>query len=346
MGIPVEDVKDFSANINPLGFPSDLWNVLVQSFANIEVYPNPNYPELKKAIAAHLNVDSNDVFVGNGATEILDETIRAEKATDALILAPTFGEYERLLKRIGVNIHHYYLQEAANFAVDIDGMVNLLKQHHEITIICLTTPNNPTGQLIPLKDLRKLTDFCNQHHRLLILDESFIDLTVGNQPSFISELTNKDRVYVVRAATKFFAIPGLRLGYGITKNDKLKTLLKTQENTWSVNGIADVFGQNMFSAKKYIKLTQQWLDVQQPALYTALKNISAITVFPSVTNFFLFRSSDPDLRAKLIKQHILIRQCDDYEGLGPQYYRIAVKGPQDNVLLVNTLKKVLRCDRQ
>lgn len=346
LNVPMEEIKDFSANTNPLGFPSDLWNVLVQSFANIEVYPNPKYPELKKAIAQHLGINSDDVFVGNGATEILDETIRAEKATDALVLAPTFGEYERLFERIGVKTHHYYLQEENNFALEINELIDLLKTHHEITVICLTSPNNPTGQMISLKDLRKLADFCNKHHRLLILDESFIDLTIDEQPSFVNELTDQDRVYIVRAATKFFAIPGLRLGYGITKNAKLKTLLKIQENTWSVNGIADVFGQNMFRAKKYIELTHQWLDVQQPALYDALKKIPAIKVFPSITNFFLFKCTEPDLREKLIRQRILIRQCDDYEGLGAQYYRVAVKGPQDNVLLVNTLKKILGRDER
>ena len=341
LNIPIEEVKDFSANINPLGFPSDLWNVLVQSFANIEVYPNPEYPELKAAIANHFNVNSDDVFVGNGASEVLDETIRAEKATDALVLAPTFGEYERLFKRVGIKVHHYQLYEKNNFSCDVQAMIEQLKAHRENTIICLASPNNPTGQIIALKDLRNLVNFCNQHHRLLILDEAFIDLTVNEQESLINELEADDRVYIIRAATKFFAIPGLRLGYCITKNKKLKTLLKVQENTWSVNGIADVFGQNMFRAKKYIKLTHDWLNIQQPALYQALQAIPEIKVFPSATNFFLFKSNDLELREKLIRHRILIRQCDDYAGLGRQYYRVAVKGPQDNILLVKTLKQVL-----
>ena len=341
LNIPVEQIKDFSANINPLGFPSDLWNVLVQSFANIEVYPDPEYTELKKAIADQLKVAPNDVFVGNGATELLDEAIRAEKATDALVLAPTFGEYERLLKRQGINVHYYQLKEEDNFAFKMAAMIDFLKEHHEITIICLTSPNNPTGQVISAADLRKLTDFYNKHHRLLVLDEAFIDLTVGQQESFIDELTPDDRAYIIRAATKFFAIPGLRLGYCITKNQKLKDKLKVQENTWSVNGIADVFGQNMFRAKKYISLTHDWLNVQQPALYEALQKVKGIKVFPSTANFFLFKCADPDLREKLLQRRIMIRQCDDYVGLGPDYYRIAVKGPQDNVLLVNTLKEIL-----
>lgn len=345
LNVPAEQINDFSANINPLGFPSDLWNVLVQSFANIEVYPDPDYPDLKKAIADHLKVDAADVFVGNGATEVLDEAIRAEKATDALILAPTFGEYERLFKRQGIKVHYYRLNAEKDFTFKMTDMIDFLKEHHEITDICLTSPNNPTGQLISGKDLRKLADFCNKHHRLLILDESFIDLTVGSQVSFVNELTAADRVYIIRAATKFFAIPGLRLGYCITKNQKLKDLLKVQENTWSVNGIADVFGQNMFRAKKYIKLSHEWLDVQQPAMYEALQKVKGIKVFPSTTNFFLFKCDDSQLREKLLKRRILIRQCDDYEGLGPNYYRIAVKGPQDNVFLVNTLKEILGSDK-
>lgn len=338
--VPVEEIKDFSANINPLGFPSDLWNVLVQSFANIEVYPNPNYPELKGAIAGHFNVASDDVFVGNGATEVLDEAIRAEKTTDAMVLAPTFGEYERLFSRLGVHVHHYKVLEKDNFTFSMPDMISFLKAHDEITVICLASPNNPTGQIIETCDLRKLVDFCNYHHRLLILDEAFIDLTVKGQVSFIDELHSADRVYIIRAATKFFAIPGLRLGYCITKNKQLKELIQVQENTWSVNGIADVFGQNMFRTQKYIKLTHEWLDVQQPALYVALQKVSGIKVFPSVTNFFLFKCDDLNLREKLINHHLLIRQCDDYKGLGSQYYRVAVKGPQDNVLLVNTLKQV------
>lgn len=345
--VPIEQIKDFSANINPLGFPSDLWNVLVQSFANIETYPDPDYPELKKAIANHLKVEPGDVFVGNGATEALDEAIRAEKATDALVLAPTFGEYEQMFKRQGVNVHHYLLDEKDNFSFKMADMLDLLKEHHEITIICLASPNNPTGQLISTGDLRKLTDFCNKHHRLLILDEAFIDLTVDQQPSFAAELTADDRVYVIRAATKFFAIPGLRLGYCVTKNQKLKKQLKVQENTWSVNGIADVFGQNMFRAQKYIQYTHEWLNSQQPALYKQLQAIKGIKVFPSTTNFFLFKSRDTDLRAKLLKANqVMIRQCDDYVGLGANYYRVAVKGPKENAFLVNTLKAVLDSDKK
>lgn len=346
LNIPAEKFKDFSANINPLGLPKSLRKILVQSLSDIETYPDPSYSDLKKAIARHLNVSPDDIFVGNGATQVLDESICVKKASDALVLAPTFGEYERLFARQGIHVHHYKLQEKNNFALSVNDLLQYLKNHPAITVICLTNPNNPSGQLTKSQEIRKVAAFCNRHHCLLILDEAFIDLTVGQQESFVAQMKTEDQVYVIRAATKFFAIPGLRLGYCITKNPRLKELLRRQEDAWSVNALANVFGQNMFADQKYIDSTHEWLNTQQPALYKALKDVSGLKVYPSSTNFFLFRCADANLRQELIQKKIIIRQCDDYPGLGSNYYRVAVKSASDNALLVKALKEVLGSGKQ
>lgn len=346
LNIPKNQFTDFSANINPLGFPKNLRKILVQSLMNIETYPDPSYSNLKSAIAKHLNLSADDVFVGNGATQVLDESLHVKKTSDALVLAPTFGEYERLFSRHGITVHHYRLQEKSNFALDVADLIQYLTNHPEISVICLTNPNNPSGQLVAVSDIRKLADFCNEQKRLLVLDEAFIDLTVGQQESFAQEIKAEDQVYVIRAATKFFAIPGLRLGYCITKNKQLKKLLKVQEDAWSVNSLADVFGQNMFKEKEYIEQTHKWLNTAQPALYKALQAIKEIKVYPSATNFFLFECKDTNLRHELIQKKIIIRQCDDYAGLGPNYYRVAVRSAPENVLLVKALKEVLGSEKQ
>lgn len=346
LNIPKNQFKDFSANINPLGFPKNLRQVLIQSLSEVETYPDPSYSDLKSAIARHFKVSATDIFVGNGATQVLDESIRVKKASDALILAPTFGEYEQVFRRQGITVHHYQLQEKNNFVLNIDDLISYLKQHPKIIVICLTNPNNPSGQLVPVQEIRKLADFCQQQNCLLILDEAFIDLTVGQQASFVEELKATDQVYVIRAATKFFAIPGLRLGYCITKNEYLKKLLKVQEDSWSVNTLADVFGQHMFKETEYIQQTHDWLNSAQPKLFAALKKIKEIKVYPSSTNFFLFRCEDADLRNKLLQKKVIIRQCDDYVGLGRNYYRVAVRSAPDNALLVKALKEVLGSDKQ
>lgn len=346
LNIPKNQFTDFSANINPLGFPKNLHKILIQSLANIETYPDPNYSDLKSAIAQHLNLSADDIFVGNGATQVLDESLHVKKATDALVLAPTFGEYERLFKRQGIKVHHYELQEKDNFALNVSHLIQYLTDHSKITVICLTNPNNPSGQLVAVSDIRKLADFCNRENRLLVVDEAFIDLTVGQQESFVEEMKAEDQVYVIRAATKFFAIPGLRLGYCITKNEQLKKLLMVQEDAWSVNSLANVFGQNMFKEKDYIQQTHHWLNTAQPALYEALKQIKEIKAFPSSTNFFLLRCKDTNLRQKLIQKKIIIRQCDDYVGLGSNYYRVAVRSTPENQVLVKALKEVLGSDKQ
>lgn len=339
--ISQKEVLDFSANINPLGFPSELWNVLANSMGMLENYPDPHYTALRQTLADHYEVDREDIFVGNGGTEILDEAIRALDASDALVLAPTFGEYERMFTRIKTRVHHFRLVPADNFHVDIEKMIEELKAHKEITAICLTNPNNPTGTVIPVKDMRKLVDFCNEHHRYLIVDEAFMDLTIDDHQSFIPELTAKDNVIIARSATKLFSIPGLRLGYGITKNQKLLQAISKQIETWSVNAIADQFGQQMFTAKNYLQQTRQWLTTTQPQMMAALKQIPQLTVYPSETNFILFKCDEEKLRGLLLPFGIMIRQCDDYVGLGPNYYRVAVKLPKENKLLITGLTKLL-----
>lgn len=345
LGVSVEEIRDFSANINPLGFPQELQTIFSQGPMIATVYPDPTYAALKQAIANQFAVNPGDVFVGNGATEVLDEAICAGQASNALILAPTFGEYERLFKRQGTKVHYYLLKEENNFAYKTDSMINFLVEHPEITTICLTNPNNPTGQLVSLSEMRKLVDFCNGHRRLLILDESFIDLTVNQQLSFVNALQPEDHVYVIRAATKFFAIPGLRLGYCITKNPALKKNLHAQEDTWSVNALADAFGRKMFHARDYINRTHAWLNEQQPILKKKLQGLMGIKVFPSMTNFFLFKTDCPNLREQMMHKLVMIRQCDDYVGLGSDYYRVAVKSAEDNAYLIWALKEVVGSDK-
>lgn len=344
LGVSPDQINDFSANINPLGFPASLRPVLLAALKSIEEYPDPSYPVLRSRIADQLGVGADDVFVGNGATQILDEALRAAAATDALVLAPTFGEYERLLRRQGIKVHHFQLAAVDNFMPNITRMIQVLRDHPEITTICLTNPNNPTGQLLSSSAIRHLVDFCNQHARLLVLDEAFIDLTLNQATSFIEELTAQDQVYIVRAATKFFDVPGLRLGYGLTKNAHLKALLHLQEDAWSVNALADHFGQVMFTATDYIQATHRWLNTEQPWLYRQLKAIKGIKVYPSMANFFLFDCADSNLRTKLLQEKVLIRQCDDYHNLGSNYFRVAVKDRDANQQLIAALRRVLKDD--
>lgn len=335
------DILDFSANINPLGFPKLLLPIFKNVSSLVTNYPDPRYQKLKRSLAQHYGLSVSDIFVANGGTQLLDEAIRAVHAPEALILAPTFGEYEQMFSRLGTHVHHFRLTANNNFQPDVDQIMTTLKDQSQITAICLTNPNNPTGSLVSPADLRRLVNFCNRNRKTLILDEAFIDLTINDQQTFIPQLTAADRVIVARSATKLFAIPGLRLGYGVTKNRHLQQQMAKQEEDWSVNAIADKFGQQMYTAKSYLEQTKDWLTREQPHLWQALAKIPQLTVYPSQANFILFHCERRDLRELLMKKRILIRQCDDYVGLGPEFYRVAVRSSKENAILVKAIQQVL-----
>lgn len=341
LGLSADEMIDFSANINPLGLSKYLLEVLKQSLDQVIYYPNPEYPDLKSAIANHFNVSSQDVMVGNGAVQMIFDTANAVQARKALVLAPTFGEYERSFARSGMAVAHYYLKPADQFELNSSGLINHLKGQPEIDLICLCNPNNPTGTIIKPLEMQKIVDYCSQNHKWLIIDEAFMDFVDHDKWSFVSHLTEQSPVIILRSATKFFAIPGLRLGFAVTKNKALQDAWNRQAEPWSVNTLADQFGQHMYQDVQYIEQTYEWLKAEKPFLLAGLKALPNIQVFDSFANYYLIKSAVPELREKLWHQRIMIRSCADYYGLGDDYYRVAVRSHHENAQLLMALKSVV-----
>ncbi|QLL69166.1 threonine-phosphate decarboxylase CobD [Lactobacillus sp. 3B(2020)] len=342
LAIQPDQLLDFSANINPFGYPMSLKADLVAALDLLPQYPDPEYYNLRQSIANHYQLSAEEVLVSNGGAQMLDEVIRALSPTAGLVLAPTFGEYEHYFSRLKVPVYHFHLKPQTEFKFELSELIDYLERHPQIDVLCLTNPNNPSGGLITNSDLRALADYCHQSQRKLILDEAFVDLTIPQVSSFITQLNSTDPIVVVHSVTKFYAIPGLRLGYAVTKDQDLLRAIQQQQNPWSVNALADVFGQQMFDQSKFQVQTRQWLEDTQPKLMRALKAFPALHVFPSHTNFILFQVALTDLRERLLKHRIMIRQCDDYEGLDKTYYRVAVKSEANNQILVNALGQVLK----
>lgn len=332
---------DFSANINPLGVPSELKKVLTAALDEINVYPDPEYRLLKQSLAQHFQITDKSVFVGNGATQLIFQIACSLRQKVALVLAPTFGEYERALQQAQFKVEHYYLEAKNNFTLNMDDFIYFLKAAPQIKVICLANPNNPTGCVLAFADLQKLVAFCNQTQRYLIFDEAFIALTWPSARSYVNQLTSHDNVYLIHSATKFFAIPGLRLGYCFVKKPQLQTLLRQYSEPWSVNILAARFGAAMFQAQQYIAETQRWLQTELGWMFQQLSHIRDLTVFPSRTNFFLLKTKHLDLQTALLTHRLLIRQCSDYEGLDEHYFRVAVKSHQDNQRLIKYLQLLM-----
>jgi threonine-phosphate decarboxylase len=338
LGIEESALTDFSANINPLGMPESLKSAIIAQLDRAERYPDPTYLELYAALARHHGCQPWQIIAGNGATELIFAVISILRPQKTLLLTPSFAEYRRALNKQGGLIVEYALNEANDFNVD-SGLLDALSADIDCLFIC--SPNNPTGQRVAPELLAQIVERCRHIGASLVIDEAFLDFA-GDQHSLIPQLIDQPHIFVLRSLTKFFAIPGLRLGYLISGDRDIVTRLKAQQEPWTINAFAELAGRIILDDQQYIAETHRWLKQEQPRLFNALSQFSALNVYPPSANYIFFRCLQPqiDLQARLLEHRILIRSCANYPGLTEGYYRIAVKDRQNNDRLIGALADI------
>ncbi|MCK5256078.1 MAG: aminotransferase class I/II-fold pyridoxal phosphate-dependent enzyme, partial [Deltaproteobacteria bacterium] len=251
--LKAETIIDFSSNINPLGYPGALQNILRKEENCIATYPDSDSTELRKEIAKRIDSDLRTILVGNGSTELIYLIPRVIKPKCALISAPTFSEYEKSLLPIKCELRLFPLKEKDNFKVHIDTVTSLLPK---IDILYLCNPNNPTGKVVCRKDLIFLLKKLKNKKIMLILDEAFIELTEENSLVDIAPCSNN--LFILRSLTKFFGLPGLRIGYGIGAG-KLMDELEKFRQPWPVNIFAQAAGTRLIQDKEFKKKSKELL---------------------------------------------------------------------------------------
>ncbi|WP_129596156.1 threonine-phosphate decarboxylase CobD [Anaerophilus nitritogenes] len=339
LGIKEEEIIDFSANINPLGIPKDFKECLLLNINKIQKYPDPTYKDLIKEISEYHKIDSSWISVGNGATEVIFSMVREIKPKNSLILSPTFLEYERALKKVGSHIEYYELQEKNNFQIE-DDFFN--KLHDDIDLVILCNPNNPTSQLIVKSQMKKILNICKARNIHLMMDEAFMEFVEnGDQESMIPLLKDYERMYIIKALTKFYALPGLRIGYGLSSNMKILKNIRNNQEPWSINSYAAMAGM-VLKDEVYIQKSKEWITKERKRLYEELIKIKTLKVYPPSSNYILFKylGSNKNLKEALLKSKILIRSCDNYKNLDDSFYRIAIKDKECNLKLLKALKEV------
>eukprot|EP00828_Plagiopyla_frontata_P002189 TRINITY_DN1019_c0_g3_i2.p1 TRINITY_DN1019_c0_g3~~TRINITY_DN1019_c0_g3_i2.p1 ORF type:complete len:380 (-),score=49.88 TRINITY_DN1019_c0_g3_i2:421-1560(-) len=333
-----EDIIDFSANINPLGISSNVKREIIKNIDEIEKYPDISYFELKKSIGEYEDIDMQHIVLGNGAAEVLFNIVKAINPKKTLLLAPTFSEYEEAINSVNGDIDFYYLKEENKFEIKEDILENI---NNKINLIVICNPNNPTGVLSDRVILEKVLAKAKQSGIIVLLDESFLDFIIGDY-SMISYIKQYDNLIIVKSLTKFFALPGLRMGYAICINSKQKEKIEYISPAWNINSLAEIATKVALKDKKYINRTIEYIKEEKEFLYNELQKIKKIKVFnPSVNFIFLKLNCNLNLKEQLIKSKILIRSCSNYRGIDDRYYRVAVRTHEDNVLLVNRIKEIL-----
>ncbi|WEG72744.1 threonine-phosphate decarboxylase CobD [Vagococcus intermedius] len=342
MGISSESLIDFSANINPLGLSKQLVRELREKIPELIHYPDSEYRKLKQVLSIHHQLASNQILPGNGEAEIIYLLAQAMRPQHVLLLAPTFSEYEEAFSLVKSKFTYFDLLEEELFKLNDSRFRQVLKETPEIDCICLCQPNNPTGQLLTKEWLLTLLAYCDEKNISLILDEAFMDFIPNSENYTLIKAINKSKnLFILRSLTKFYALPGLRLGYIVTDNQDIIESMKEYQVPWSINTLADYAGQVVFNDPAYQKATLDLVEKEKVYLETELKKIAAVTVFPSSVNYILLKITEPKtVKEQLLKAGLLIRSCSNYRGLDGTYYRIAVKNHEQNSYLIQELLKV------
>ena len=337
-GLTPDSILDFSANINPLGMPSSLKQAIINNLDLAEHYPDIDYRRLHDALACHIGCSPRSVLAGNGATELIFALTHYLHPQKAMLPIPGFAEYRRALDRSSCNIVDYTLHESDDYQ-PTEALLDALTPDLDCLFLC--TPNNPTGQQPPLSLLLQILDRCRALQISLIVDESFIDFLPG-QTGLTAYLNDYPNLYILRSLTKFFAIPGLRLGYLLSANEQAINAMRDQREPWTINAFAALAGETVLDDRVYIQQTHHWLATEQAYLYQALNEFKELHVWRPAANYIFIRNRQTglQLQEELLRHHLLIRHCANYPGLSAHHYRIAIKNHAHNQQLVTALKQV------
>lgn len=341
-GCPTSSIVDFSASINPLGPPPKAIETIKANLDRLIVYPDPNYARLKKIIADYHHVPVDYVLPGNGSAELLTwagKELSQQRVT--YLIAPSFSDYERALKAFEANWCKLKLNLsdlAQKFKITLADTLSSREIRTTDAGLLLNNPHNPTGQIWTKEEiLPYLAKFA-----LVVVDEAFMDfLPPEQEQSVISLVKQFPNLIVLRSLTKFYSLPGLRIGYAIASPAILQKWQKFRD-PWSVNALAAIAAEKIIRDKQFQQQTWDWLPPTRKHLWQGLASIPGLEPLTSSVNFLLVKTAKPstELQLKLLqKERILIRDCLSFPELGDRYFRIAVRSQADNDRLLKALSE-------
>ena len=339
---PGKSWLDFSANINPLGLSPAVKEAMTAHIDAVVHYPDPKGTALREALEKAYGVSSNSLLLGNGAAELFYLYMHTFRPRRVLLPVPSFSEYERAAGAIGAAIDYCYLSAEGDFSYPWE---TLRAACGHVDCIIIGNPNNPTGTLASAHELAALTDLAARKGTDILVDESFLDFLPSEEAYSVRELAQEtDSLFVIRSLTKFYALPGLRLGFGVTTPLR-RSLMEGHKDDWNVNVLAQYAGVAALGDRDYQNESRRLVAAERDRLYAALTHMPGIEVCRPCVNFLLWRLVDGSLAeplmAALREEGILVRSCANYVGLSPSYIRTAVRSPWDNKSFIQILQEKL-----
>lgn len=356
-----KELIDFSSNINPLGVPKSFTDNIQEAIDNLNKYPDIKYRRLKGYIAEYINngkilfekfkkepqfikddyarlVDQKHIVLGNGAAEIIDLVISTLKKV--MIITPSFGEYEENAKKHGCEI--VYINSTENMDYDYKEIFNNL---NKVDGIIVANPNNPDGRILKEEEFKPILDYCEENNKLVIIDEAFIEFVGDINKSFVEKIRKYKCLFIIRALTKFYAMPGIRLGFGISRNEEIIKKIKAVQNPWNINTFAELAAKYVLKDEEYIKKSLQWIINERKIFLEEIRKIKFVEkAYDTYGNFILCKLKSIDcekLYDYCLREGIVIRKCDNYKGLNKSFIRVAIKDRCTNKILINKLNKFM-----
>jgi len=327
---PVQQILDFSANINPLGPPEWLRGLISRSVEDLVHYPDPEYADFTAAIANHTGAAKECVLVGNGTTELLYLTIRAVAPKRVIIPVPSYVDYARAAELANAEIIKVPLAEQDNFRLDFARLAEVMQAGD---LVIIGTPNNPTGGI---PDRQELLECATANQQVsFLMDEAFLDFIDGSA----SLATAGDNIITMNSMTKFYGVPGLRIGYAVAPSH-LANKVRMLQPPWTVNTLAQAVGTNALKDTEYQKRSRENCKLLREQLVQTLSSIAGFYIYPGAANYIFGKltngKTSQDLYEHCSKHGVMIRRCDNYANLGDNFFRVAVRTADENTRLAET----------
>ncbi|MCD8083764.1 MAG: aminotransferase class I/II-fold pyridoxal phosphate-dependent enzyme [Clostridiales bacterium] len=332
-------VHDFSININPLGLPQAVRETLREGIDSWDRYPDPKCRKLTEAIAGYHKIPSGWVCCGNGAADLIWQIVRQQNPRHALVVEQACSEYRSAVESIGSWVRTFLLTAEDGFEIHPEA---LQREVSGMDMVFFCNPNNPTGRMAPSGCVEKLARACQESGAVLVVDECFLPFLEKEEDSAIPLLKEFPNLIVIRAFTKIYAMAGLRLGYALCSDEDMLEACRQKRQPWPISVPAEEAGVAALSQTDYLKETRSLLRRERPLLARGLCELGFV-VCPGEANFILFFvPGEPHpgwLGARMRAEGILIRDCSNFIGLGPGYYRVSVRTPGENRYLLEKLER-------
>ncbi len=329
---------DFSANCNPLGTPEPVKKAIIESVEHLNDYPQVGCGPLRSAIAKYENTKKEYLLCGNGAADLIFSLCRAMSPKKALLLAPTFAEYEQALVSTGCEIVRFELREQEDFRVEQRYLEVLEREAPDMIFLC--NPNNPTGITVQQELLEKILEKCTDLGSFMVVDECFLDFVKEPETHTLKEKLDSHRnLFILKAFTKRYAIPGVRLGYGMCSDRSVLEKMEQMTQPWNVSTMAQEAGLAALKEQEYVEKGRQLIFTESAWMKKEMTDLG-LKVFPSEANYIFFCGPE-ELFGMCVEKGILIRDCSNYPGLKKGYFRVAVKLHEQNEKLIHVLTELM-----